>query len=289
MELDSELLPHYKKIFFSDYDLHDLHDGLFEAREYHDWNDCRNWKNLQNLQNMQNIRSVFNHPLSNALYSCTSLTHIVFGYSFSQPLSNSLNNCISLSILVFGGNFNQPLDNALDNCTSLSILVFGFYFNQPLSNALDNCSSLTYIEFGSHFSQPLNNLLNNCQSLTHLCLGLWFEQKVDLPFNIRFLGLDCNNSYLIEQLPDTIEEINIGLYFNLKLMNLSSSIKKITFEHWSNYDEELNCLPSGLIVLKLPGTYDLQIKNIPIGLTKLICSKKYKYINDFACIEVETY
>ena len=120
-------------------------------------------------------------------------------------------------------------------------------------------------------------------------MGLWFEQKVDLPFNIRFLGLDCNNSYLIEQLPDTIEEINIGLYFNLKLMNLPSSIKKITFEHWSNYDEELNCLPHGLLILQLPHYYNEQIHSIPKSLTKLICSKKYKYINDFSSIDVETY
>ena len=69
--------------------------------------------------------------------------------------------------------------------------------------------------------------------------------------------------------------------------NLPSSIKKISFYEGSLYNKELNCLPNGLEILQLPKQYNLQIKNIPRGLKKIICDKDYPFINDFANLEVE--
>jgi len=71
------------------------------------------------------------------------------------------------------------------------------------------------------------------------------------------------------------------------LDNLPSSIKKISFNKKSDYNKELNCLPNGLEILQLPVRYKLQIKNIPKGLKKLICSKNYPFINDFIDLGVE--
>jgi hypothetical protein len=73
------------------------------------------------------------------------------------------------------------------------------------------------------------------------------------------------------------------------LDNLPSLIKKISFDKKSEYNKELNCLPYGLEILKLPNKYKYQIKNIPKGLKKIICNKNYSFINDFNNCEVETY
>ena len=48
-------------------------------------------------------------------------------------------------------------------------------------------------------------------------------------------------------------------------------------------------MPNELELLQLPKEYNLQIINIPSRLKKLICSKNYKFIKDFVCVEVETY
>jgi hypothetical protein len=114
---------------------------------------------------------------------------------------------------------------------------------------------------------------------------------VDLPSNIRSLSLNCNNTSLMEHLPDTIEELNLGPRFNLNLDNLPSSIKKIIFDKndYYMYNEKLNCLPNQLEILQLPANYIYQIFPIPKSLVKVICSKYYKFRNDFSDIEVCQY
>jgi hypothetical protein len=191
--------------------------------------------------------------------------------------------------LTFEHNFNQLLVNSLNNCTALTHLTFVHRFNQPLVNSLNNCTALTYIKFGYEFNQPLDNALNNCTALTHLGLGFMFNQKVSIPYNIRSLSLNSNNGNYGDYLPDTIEELELGKYFNLELNNLPSSIKKITFDKNSMYNKKLNCLPNGLSILELSASYNEQISLIPSALSKVICSKKYKFINDFTGIQVETY
>jgi len=42
-------------------------------------------------------------------------------------------------------------------------------------------------------------------------------------------------------------------------------------------------------LLQLPMFYNHKIKNISTKLKKVICSKNYKYINDFKGLEIETY
>jgi hypothetical protein len=117
--LDSELLSHYKKIIFSDYELNDSL-GLFEAYEnkkFHNDDKC--------------IKSLFNQCLNNSLNNLSSLTHLTFGCNFNQSLGNSLHNLTSLTHLTFGYYFNQPLDNSLDNLTSLSHLTFAVILINP--------------------------------------------------------------------------------------------------------------------------------------------------------------
>ena len=68
--------------------------------------------------------------------------------------------------------------------------------------------------------------------------------------------------YLTENLPNNIEELFLGKFFNLELNNLPNSIKKIKFYKESNYNKELNNLPKFLELLELPECYSIPINNI---------------------------
>jgi hypothetical protein len=48
-------------------------------------------------------------------------------------------------------------------------------------------------------------------------------------------------------------------------------------------------LSKKLELLQLPKNYKQEIKIIPNGLKKVICSKGYKYIDNFKDLEIETY
>ena len=75
------------------------------------------------------------------------------------------------------------------------------------------------------------------------------------------MSIVSNLQNLIENLPNTIEELELGPHFNLKLNDLPNSVKIIKIKN-RNYNKELNCLPSNLELLELPKKYDLPIKNI---------------------------
>ena len=127
----------------------------------------------------------------------------------------------------------------------------------------DNCiinNNLIILKY--NFNQPLGNSLSNLTNLTFLSLGYNFNQLLDLPLNIEILSLNCDNLYLIENLPNSVKELYLGYNFNLKLNNLPSSIEGIIFHEKSKYNQELNNLPKLLELLKLPEKYKLDIKNI---------------------------
>jgi hypothetical protein len=104
----------------------------------------------------------------------------------------------------------------LDNLTNLTHLTFGACFSHPLTNSLDNLTNLTHLTFGYYFSHPLTNLLNNQTQLKYLELGnINYNHQIELPSNIKILSLNSNNISLIDNLPNSIEELNLGRYFNL--------------------------------------------------------------------------
>ena len=86
---------------------------------------------------------------------------------------------------------------------------------------------------------------------------------------------------MIENLPNSVEEIIFDRFFNLELQNLPNSIKKISFNNYSEYDKELNCLPEFVEYLELGIKYDKKIKKIPLNLKTIKCNEQYKYIDDF--------
>jgi len=123
-------------------------------------------------------------------------------------------------------------------------------------------------------------------------LGKYFNQNLDLPFNIKYLQLKCNNQYIIDNLHNNIEKLRLDSNINLKLNDLPSSIKKLIFNndcYIPNYNNKLNNLPNSIEYLELPINYNHQIKNIPKKLKQIKCNNNYKYIDDFINYQVITH
>ena len=159
----------------------------------------------------------------------------------------------------------------------------GEKFNQTIVNLPNN---LTHLIFGNSFNQALTNLPHG---LTHLSFGFHFNQKIKTLPNIVFLKLNCNNQYIIDYLPNSVEELRLNSEFNLELNNLPTSLRKITFTRYCNYNKELNCLPNFVEFLQLPEKYDKKILRLPEKLNQIVCSKDYKYVSDFANLNVQYY
>jgi hypothetical protein len=148
-------------------------------------------------------------------------------------------NLSQLKKLTFGNEFNQQVEGKLSKLTQLEELAFGDKFNRSIMQTLVQLNKLKYLELGCNFNQP-----------------------IELPPNIKILKLNCNNIHLVENLSNSIEELNFGYDFNLELNNLPSSIKIIRFDKSSHYNEKLNCLPKSLEILELSTNYSLELSNI---------------------------
>jgi len=61
---------------------------------------------------------------------------------------------------------------------------------------------------------------------------------LEIPPSVKILTLNCNNLNLIENLSNSIQELNLQINFNLELNNLPNSIKIIRFKKKSRYNKE---------------------------------------------------
>ncbi len=110
-------------------------------------------------------------------------------------------------------------------------------------------------------------------------MGYEFNQPIQSTIEIKYLCLNSNQHNLIDNLPNGIEELESTPYFNTQMNNLSTSVKTIKLNCYV-YEHELNCLSISVEYLKLNKTYNKKILNIPKGLKKTACSKKYSFINE---------
>lgn len=240
-----------------------------------------------------------------------NLTHLIFGCLFNKPLINLPN---SLKYLKLGKVFNEKIifpSNLThlfmeeDFCDLLNLPEKLEYLEIFLNNLNTNTeqllklTNLTHLKiFGvkqentqiilpdslkilSYYeTNGLPNILP--QNLTHLILGFVYNQQIELNHNIKYVKL-CGNESLsvLENLPDSVEILHLGQYFQNQMSNLPNSVKKIIFDINGYYKHELNNLPKFVELIKLPRNYSVQIKNIPSSLKTIICSKNYLFINDF--------
>ncbi len=276
-ELDINTISSYTKLIFSDYE---LNEKLFESYAN---NDVYHFKFNENKFN-QDISNL--HPI---------LTHLIFGWNFNQNVSELP---LNITHLTFGCEFNKDVSKLPLNITNLT---FGVKFNQDVSKLPLNITHLTFGEkfnqdvsilppnithliFGFHFNQDISKLPPN---LTHLTLGYNFNKKCDVPLNIKYLKLICNNLHIINSLPNSIVELELGLFCDMRMDNFPSSLKKLTFNEYCTFNEDLNCLPNFIEELQLNSSYKKRILNIPSNIKKLKCCKYYPHKDDFMIANTE--
>ena len=297
------IITKYNELIFSDYDDYNITIKTNNIYFYEYYINYTHSKFNQQVIIPQNVihltfGSYFNQPLTipqNIIHLTfgndfnqqviipQSVTHLTFGGNFNQKIIIPQ----SVTHLTFGGNFNQKIIIP----QNVTHLTFGYKFNQQVIIP----QNVTHLTFGNRFNQqviiPQNvthltfgNRFNQQviipQNVTHLTFGYRFNQQINLP-NIKYIKLDCNIVDIIENLPNSIEEIVLGDNFDLELYNLPNSIKKISFHPDSRYDKELNCLPEFVEYLELSKYYDKKISKFSLNLKTIKCNKNYEYIDDF--------
>jgi hypothetical protein len=89
--------------------------------------------------------------------------------------------------------------------------------------------------------------------------------------------VQCTDNFnaLIDFLPEGIEEIHLGRFFNKPINNLPSSLKKLSIcsheLNYSKFNQSLDNLPTGLecLILKLIENFNHTLDNLPSNLKEL--------------------
>ena len=123
---------------------------------------------------------------------------------------------------------------------------------------------------------------------THIDLNLIPKTVHTLEFNYLFKNIPCEIppnikkvffyefTYLLEELPNTINEIEIYKGFNHPVDKLHFGLKSINFG-W-NFNHEINNLPSSLEKIVLGANFNHQINNLPSNIKFIYLSNpKYDY------------
>ena len=140
---------------------------------------------------------------------------IIFSnYELNEELFEKYENLDFEYLKWIGSKFNQKVELP----ENLTHLTFGENFNQKVELPVN----LSHLTFGDCFNQKVDLPSN----LTHLTFGSDFNQKVELPFDIKYLKLENDESHNLDYLPEGIEEIELGEYFQDEtLCNLPNSLK----------------------------------------------------------------
>jgi len=159
----------------------------------------------------------------------TNMTHLTFGAKFNQSVDNLP---YGITHLTFGNEFNQPIDN-LPN--SINFLTFkSEYVSNKFNQLIDNLpNSITHLVLGYCFNKTIDFLPN---SITHLTLGQKFNQNVDnLPINLKVLTFGMNFNKPINNLPKTLEKISLRYTTNYQhlIENLPNSVKELDLGNYS--------------------------------------------------------
>ena len=163
---------------------------------------------------------------------------------------------INEDYIIFKPEFNKSISNYIHVMKNYKKLIFSNYDDYKICISTNNIYNNNYYKNYknykySEFNQPILNSLNNLTQLQQLTFGYNFDQELNIQTNVKILKLNCNNRKIIDYLPNSIEELYLGYYFNL----------------------ELNDLPKSLEKLYLPKNYNMEIKNIN---PKCVISKNSK-------------
>lgn len=228
-----------------------------------------------------NYSSKFNFDI-NYLPDCLDM--IILSSKFSSYIN--LDNLTKLKYLIFGYEYNRQ--TKFNNTNNLTHLGFGYLFNFPLE--IEHLENLTHLKLSENYNQAIKFPDN----LIYLYIGYEFNIDINIPYSIKIIHTNSNNYSIIDYLPNTIEEIIIGIDFDIELNNLPNQIKKIQFEYTSDYSKKLVNLPDSIEYIEIGyWTNFIEITNIPKNLKKIKCKKNciidIKYNKFNVKYEIENY
>ena len=136
------------------------------------------------------------------------------------------------------------------------ILIFNHQFDNSVKFIIPD--SVTQIIFGHNFNQSIENSIP--PFVTHLTFDFNFDQNIigNIPTSVTHLKIE-----------------NTETGFHVPLEEITGTIFRIH----SKFDQPIDNLHEGLLVLKLPWLYSRKINNLPSTLQELTISKKCYEIN----------
>ena len=167
----------------------------------------------------------------------------------------------------------------------ISLLGSESYYNQYLNNNGNKIINLNNLPITLESFEITNS---------HKELGLDPQGFKKLPPKLKKLKLYSCEDITLENLPNTLEVLNISCFSNNKniLDFLPASLKFLgirltkvnrSVQDNSNESRELNfdSLPSGLETLKIMGQYDGELNCLPVSLKCLHLTSYYTYLELF--------
>ena len=135
-------------------------------------------------------------------------------------------------------------------------LTFSGHFNSFIESVIPN--SITHLTFGSKFNKSIQNSIP--PSVTHLTFDFDFNQTIigNIPTSVTHLRIE-NNAVCFHK--------------------PAEELRDTSNRYHSKFDQRIDNLHEGLLVLKLSWSYTRKINNLPSTLQKLTISKKCYEIN----------
>lgn len=117
-------------------------------------------------------------------------------------------------------------------------------------------------KFYSHCDIPVDRL--------HQCLkvGVYDNKPCNFPKNSIVRNIYLMNDFkIIGSLPNSIETIRFGLYFNRSVDKLPSTLRNLSF--WGIFNQPVNHLPETLTHLTFSDEFNQNVDQLPKSLTNL--------------------
>lgn len=199
--------------------------------------------------------NISNETFNEGIILTDSIVHLILDDDYNLPI-NLTNN---LTHLKFGTKFNYYV--ILPD--SLIYLKLGYEFNQFIN--LPN--SLNVLILSTYYDRDINLP----ESLKYLLVGSIYSKCIEL-HNVEHISINSNNLYLIENLPNSLKSLYLGLKFNLPLNNLPNQLKILSISN-ANYLKRNNLtnLPDSIehIEFSRHNKYKQTLLNIPKNLRTL--------------------
>lgn len=197
----------------------------------------------------------------------------IFKHHFNEPIDKYANLIADKKKLIFSNYTLFDLSVKIyDFNDYYNKYLFSYYYkkskyNQPLIVNLN--SNLEYLIFSYYF----NNLICLPNSLIFLIIGKCFNQSIELPESLQYLELNQFANYNLI-LPN-LKFLSINSNDTSLINNLPHSLQTLKLN--KNFDLDLNDLPSGIteIIFCQFSKYNKPLNNLPNSLEKLILPKKY--------------